>query len=266
MIVDGKKIAAEMEKEIVERLADLAQKKLCFIIFGSDPASLQFVKRKTAVAERLGIRVKILQQPENISTEDAISVVQKAAEENCDGIVVQLPLPAGLDTEKILDSVPENLDIDLLGHNAKEKYTSGKSKKLPPVARAVKNILDFYNIDLVGKKIVIIGNGRLVGEPVATMLRLQKLPFIIIDKNTNEKERFAQVALADVIISGVGFPNLVKPEMIKDGVILIDAGTSEQNGKLVGDIDQACAEKASLLTPVPGGVGPVTVMSLFANL
>ncbi len=270
MLVDGKQIAAEIEKELAERFSREPHKKLCFIIFGNDPASLQFVKRKSAVAERLGVRVKVLEQLGNISTEEAVAVVSDAScknrNEKFDGVVVQLPLPASMDTDKVLNNVPEDLDIDVLGGAAREKYATGKSEKIPPVARTVKKILDFYKIEMQGKKIVVVGNGRLVGEPVAVMLRLLQITFTMVDLNMAEKERFANVAEADVLISGVGFPNLIRPEMIKDGVVLIDAGTSEQQGKLVGDIDPACATKASLLTPVPGGVGPVTVMSLFANL
>ena len=286
-----------MEKKLAERLATLPRKKLCFVIFGNDPASLQFVKMKSRVAERLGISVTVLEKNENISTDEAVAIIQEISDinhaEKYDGVVIQLPLPASLDTEKILNSLPEKLDIDMLGEKAREKYaeTGGQmenevksltdaisaenghgrqatsaSGRIPPVARAVKKIFDFYEVSLSDKKIVIVGNGRLVGEPLSEMFKLEKIPFEIINKNTDEKERFAKIASADVIISGVGFPHLIKPEMVKSGVILIDAGTSEQDGKLVGDIDPQCATKASLLSPVPGGVGPVTVMSLFENL
>lgn len=263
MLADGKKIAAHIEEEIGDKLAD---KHVCFILFGENIASRQFIHMKSRVAERLGIEVKVLEYPDTVSTEEAVEIVSGVAKQNFDGIVIQLPLPEGLDTEIVLNSVPRELDIDVLGSKAKEDFKTGTSAKIPPVARAVMEILNFYNISFQDKEILIIGNGKLVGEPVANMLTLKNIPFNIIDKNTDAGEQMERIASADIIISGAGVPHMVVPHMVKDGAVLIDAGTSEQNGKLVGDIDPACESKASLMTPVPGGVGPVTVASLFLNV
>jgi len=116
------------------------------------------------------------------------------------------------------------------------------------------------------KKVLVIGNGKLVGEPVGIMLSHEGIMFDVVNKSTDEITRNEIIRNADVIISGVGIPHLIKPDMIQPGVILIDAGTSEQSGKLAGDIDPACADVASYITPVPGGVGPITVVALFRNL
>ncbi len=257
MIADGRHIANLIEERLKSKIASFPEKKVCFIVFGNNPASMQFVAMKSKVAMRLGVAVEIVEVPENVSTSHALEIVETEAKKNYNGIVVQLPLPSGLETQKILDAVPAHLDID--GLRSDSEYVA-------PVALAVKEILNFYSIDLMGKKILLLGNGKLVGAPVGALLARSAIPFGIADKNTDEVMRNDLLKNADVIISGAGVPHLITSSMIKDDVVLIDAGTSEQSGKLVGDIDPACGDKASLMTPVPGGVGPVTVACLFANL
>lgn len=256
MIVDGKHIANILEQELKEQLKNFPQKKVCFILFGDNAASKKFIEMKSKVAIRLGIFVDIVEVPEPVSTSRAMEVVGDAIKNQYDGIVVQLPLPESVESEKILNMIPESMDIDVLGNG----------KKLAPVAQAVKTILDVHKIELKDKKVVIVGNGKLVGEPVSKMLSGMNVSYQVIDKDSGEVVRNKLLAEADIIVSGVGIPGMIKPEMIKEGVILIDAGTSESAGKLAGDIDPVCAEKASLMTPVPGGVGPITVVSLFKNL
>ncbi len=256
MIADGKNIAQQIEEKLLSEFAHAPLKKVCFVLFGNDPASIQFIKIKTNIAERLGIKVDLVTGPQNMITDQALGLMDEVNKKDYDGIVVQLPLPRQLDVDAILSEIPEDKDIDAL-HNL---------NKTAPVARAVFEILDFYNIDLDGKDVLVIGNGRLVGKPVAAELSQRGIKYQVIDKNTDETAMNEKIKSADVIISGTGVPHMIKPEMIKEGVVLIDAGTSEQSGVLVGDIDPACGTKASLLTPVPGGVGPVTVVSLFANL
>jgi methylenetetrahydrofolate dehydrogenase (NADP+)/methenyltetrahydrofolate cyclohydrolase len=246
MIADGKHIAQIMEEKLAKEFFQLSQKKVCFVLLGNDPASKKFIEMKSKVAVRLGIAVDVAQEMMSF--------------DKYDGVVIQLPVPEGMDTQKILDSVPTEKDIDVLSTEAK------KTGKPAPVARAVFEILDFYKISLIDKEVLVIGNGKLVGEPVCSILAQKNIPYFVIDKNTDEQVRQEKIISADIIISGAGVPHMIKPNMIKEGVVLIDAGTSEQSGKLVGDIDPACGDRASLITPVPGGVGPVTVVSLFANL
>lgn len=265
MLVDGKVIARYLENDLKTRFQTLTSKKVCFVMFGEDAASLQFVGMKTRMAERLGVHAKIQQFPETFSTSQAAKAVGQAASEGC-AIVVQLPLPAHMDTQIVLNCVPAELDIDVLSEKAKEQFASGDSSMTPPVARAVFKILDFCNVSFEGKNVLMVGQGKLVGEPVASLLSLKNIPFKTVDKNTPEEERLRHLQAADIIISGVGSPHFIKPEMIKSGAVLIDAGTSEQAGKLAGDVDPLCGERASLITPVPGGVGPVTVACLFENL
>jgi methylenetetrahydrofolate dehydrogenase (NADP+)/methenyltetrahydrofolate cyclohydrolase len=257
MIIDGKKIAQEIEASLQEKLAHFPPKTVCFIMFGDDAASKKFVEMKSAVAIRLNIAVDILEVPAPVSTSHAIQVVAEAVEKKYDGIVVQLPLPEGVDMARVLDTVPANMDIDALSSHA---------TKTAPVALAVETILAHESISLVEKNIVVVGNGALVGKPVAARLHERGFQPAILEKEMDPVAWRKALIQADIVITGAGVPGLIKPDMIKDGVVLIDAGTSESAGKLVGDVDPACATKASYMTPVPGGVGPVTVISLFQNL
>lgn len=264
MIADGKKVAEGLKQKIKQKLS--GEEKVCFIIFGDDPGSRQFIKMKCRFAESLGIHTIVEEHPETVTFDEAKKIIQEIVSRKYSGIVIQLPLPKNLEPQKVLNLVPESLDIDVLGDKTKQAYINSTTSKVPPVARAIEEILNFYNIALENKKILVIGTGKLVGEPVANMLKHKGLQFSQIDKNTPEVERKEKIKNADIIISGAGDSFFIKPDMIKDGVVLIDAGTSESEGKIVGDVDSTCFEKASLVTPVPGGVGPVTLASLFLNL
>lgn len=266
MLVDGKKIAKALEEKLTTELLFSTPKKVCFVVFGGNTATEQFVKMKSQVAERVGIAVTVKKYPNVKTTAEAVKLVRELGKEDYGGIVVQLPLSAGIDTQTVLDEIPPLKDIDVLGTIAKESYASGKMNRTPPVAQAVWEILEACNVKLTGKKILVAGRGRLVGEPVCLMLKRMKALYDVIDVNTSEKEKLDLFKNADIIISGMGAPHAIKPDMIKEGVVLIDAGTSEQAGKFVGDIDPACAEKASFMTPVPRGVGPITVVCVLRNL
>lgn len=266
MIAEGKKIAEILEYKIVKELSRGLEKGVHFVLFGTDPVSVQFLRRKCAVGERIGVATHVLEYPEATTTQQAVEIIKNITKQKTDGIVIQLPLPSHMDTTEVLNSVPFVLDIDMLGIQAKTAFVDGVSRMIPPVARAIHEILSFYNITLSGKKIVIVGNGLLVGQPVSTFFRTQNIPFQIIDKDTSETEKLQLIYEADIVISGCGVAHYITPDMVKESSVLIDAGTSEQSGKIVGDIDPRCGEKVLLLTPIPGGVGPVTVVSLFANI
>lgn len=266
MIIDGKLVANQLKEKIKENLIGQTKKEVCFVIFGDNIASRQFIGMKCRFAKSLGIPTRVIEHPEDLSIEEASRVILETSQEDIAGMVIQLPLPNGFPVEDILNMVPVELDIDVLSHNAKEGYVNKTSNKVPPVSRAIMEIFNFYDIDLKGKEILVIGTGRLVGEPVRNMLESLTIPFNIIDKDTDSDKKSKLISSADIIISGAGSPYMIKPAMVKQGVILIDAGTSEQNGKVVGDVDPTCVEVAAFLTPVPGGVGPVTLASLFLNI
>ena len=176
-----------------------------------------------------------------------------------------MPLPAGYNSEKILNSIPQELDVDVLGEKSLKHFISACSP-IPPVAGAVAHILTNTSTSLTNKKVVIIGHGKLVGLPVSIWVKHQNSIPSIVDITTDEDTKLKLYKEADIVISGIGKPHHLKPEYFKEGVILVDAGTSEQSGVLAGDFDPSCATIASIFTPVPGGVGPLTVAHLFYNL
>jgi methylenetetrahydrofolate dehydrogenase (NADP+)/methenyltetrahydrofolate cyclohydrolase len=257
MIVDGRQIAEDIKANLKEKVSELANRpKLSLIQVGSDPASSKFVEQKRKFGEHIGVEMDIRNLPDDISDEAlAFEIAALVKDLRVSGIVLQLPLPAQFDPQIFLDILTPDKDPDAL---------SNAPKVLPPVAGAVAEILQRNGVEVKGKKAVVIGRGRLVGGPVAEWLAEQGAEVQILGRDTADIEPFT--IEADIIVSGAGVPGLVAPDMIKDGAVLIDAGTSEAAGKLVGDIDPACASKALLYTPVPGGVGPITVAKLFENL
>ncbi len=266
MIVDGKIVASRLIKKISEEIGNKQIGDICFVVIGGNSVGNQYVRMKTKLAESLGIKTRIIDLGSSSTFEQVKNKIESLVKENIGGVVIQLPLPDTLPTQDVLNLIPVEYDIDVLSDRAKELYKNNLLDKVPPVARAVSEILNFYSISMLDKDVLVIGSGRLVGEPVCSMLHSNNIHFDVIDKNTDPIISKALITGADIIITGVGSPGMIKPEMIKDGVVIIDAGTSEQEGKMVGDVDPKCSEKASLFTPVPGGVGPVTLASLFLNL
>lgn len=266
MIVDGKKVASLLKERIINKQKNSSKKEVSFIVFGQNLVGTKYVEMKKKLAESLGFSAHTVVCSDTSSFSSVKNIIDEEIKKGVSGIVVQLPVPETLPTQDVLNLVPVELDIDVLSDKSKELYKKGLLDRVPPVARAVFEILDFYKIDLNDKDILVVGNGKLVGEPVCSMFKLKNIQFDVIDKNTNPEISSTLISGADIIVSGVGSPNMIKPHMIKESVVLIDAGTSEQGGKIVGDVDPTCAEKALLLTPVPGGVGPVTLACLFMNI
>ena len=183
------------------------------------------------------------------------------------GIIVQLPLPKILDSRKILDAIDPNLDVDCLGAVASNKFYRGLSNGgiSFPTALACMALLDSLNLDLKVKSIVVLGQGDLVGKPVTALLHFRGLHPTVITRKTEDKEKL--IKQADVIISGIGHGKYITGDMVKSGVVIIDAGTSESNGGISGDVDlESVRSVASYVSPVPGGVGPVTVAMLLQNV
>ena len=266
MLIDGKTIAREIgeriQSEIVSRGINLT---LLVVQVGEDPASTSFIKMKRAFAERVGIGVILEQLPESVSTGELVRLIEKAnTDKKVSGIIVQLPLPAGVKTREVLDAIAPIKDPDLLSSEAQARFAAGESEVLPPVVAAVSQIFDNYQVVIDLADIAIVGYGQLVGQPVGKWLHNMGIDFALVTEENENPE--AILSKADIIISGVGKPGLVRPHMIKDDTVLIDAGTSEMGGVMKGDADSRCAEKASLMTPVPGGVGPIAVAKLFENL
>jgi methylenetetrahydrofolate dehydrogenase (NADP+)/methenyltetrahydrofolate cyclohydrolase len=257
VIIDGKKIAEEIvEGLIAGRIALPPVLRLGVLMGKEDAASASFVKIKERVADKLRVVVVREMLGDTANTDDALRALERLAK-TCEGIIVQLPLPTTIDVEQILKSIPASKDVDAINPDIAEPLV------LAPVAGAIAEIFTRHHISGQHKKAVVVGAGRLVGAPAATLLADIGAQVSIITQNegslTNLKD-------ADIVVLGAGSPGLVTPEMLKEGVVLIDAGTSEQGGRVAGDADPRCAEVASVFTPVPGGVGPIAVAMIFKNL
>jgi methylenetetrahydrofolate dehydrogenase (NADP+) / methenyltetrahydrofolate cyclohydrolase len=266
MIYNGKQASIKMQDELRVRIKALNRPpQLAILSVGTHRSTISFVKIKKNYASEIGVAMKEINFPADTDQAELIRQIASLAEDGIDGIVVQLPLPPSYDTRAVLDSIPENLDVDVLGGVTVAAFERAGTP-VPPVAGAVAHILEDADINIEGKNVVVVGRGRLVGTPVATWFMHRGTTPRIIDINTDEKIKLELFKEADIVVSGVGSPKMLKPEYLKKGVVLIDAGTSEQSGVLSGDCDPACAKVASVLTPVPGGVGPLTVACLFENL
>ncbi|KND49946.1 MAG: methylenetetrahydrofolate dehydrogenase (NADP+) / methenyltetrahydrofolate cyclohydrolase [Parcubacteria bacterium C7867-008] len=263
MIIDGRSIASDILAEAREIASHLPHVPVVrAVVVCPSAATESYLKVKSARAEDAGMQMQVVQIANDASTED---VIQAVKEPGADAVIVQLPLPDGLDQDAILASIPETQDADVLSANAYISFEQGIDGALiPPVAGAVAEICARTDVSVSGKKALVIGNGRLVGKPVWQWLVHQGADALIVTRATQATLPMLMPNM-DIIVSGAGSPGLVQPEHLKEGVILIDAGTSESNGAIVGDADPACAKVASVFTPVPGGVGPIAVACLFRN-
>lgn len=277
ILIDGKKIRDEILVKIKSEVALLPFAPLfCDVLVGEDPASIQYVEMKARTAEKVGIHFHKAIFPATISTDDLIKEIKFLNKvPNMCGIIVQLPLPRSIDKKVILDSIEPRLDVDCLGAVASEKFFNNYNSQIDlgyPAALACLALLDSLHLDLKRKIIVLLGQGNLVGKPTAALLRSQGFSYQPITNETENKEYF--LWQADIIISAIGKGKYITGNMIKSGAILIDAGTSEdvsaQPGdrpSIVGDVDlESVKNVAEYVSPVPGGVGPVTVAMLLNNV
>lgn len=251
MIVDGKAVAAEILARTKMRAEALSRRPKVVALVGEETgATKSYLKIKAARAALAGCDFEVRPYPSGYRDADAV--------------IIQLPLPEGVDVKAACDQIPLEKDADVLSRAARAKFEHGEEGALlPPVVAAIKEIFERGGVSVAGKSAVVIGSGFLVGAPAATWLRQQGVQVTVATRDTDLTQALKE---ADIIIAGAGAPGLIRPEMVKEGVVLIDASTSESNGVIVGDADPACAEKCALFTPVPGGVGPIAVACLFANV
>lgn len=266
-IIDGRKVRDENLAKLKNRISALPfQPLFCDVLVGGSEVSAQYVRMKEKTAESIGLKVVHAVLPGTITTEELIKELRRlGALKNMAGLIVQLPLPQTIDARKVLDAIPPNVDVDALGTTTSELFYKSKPTFLFPTAAASVALLDSCNLDLSTKNIVVVGQGMLVGKPVTHLLKSRGLSVNTIDRDTKNPDEILKNA--DVIITAVGKAKLVNGKNIKEGVTIIDAGTSESNGSIVGDVDRETVDGiAGALSPVPGGVGPVTVSMLMQNV
>jgi methylenetetrahydrofolate dehydrogenase (NADP+)/methenyltetrahydrofolate cyclohydrolase len=267
ILIDGKKISEEILEGVAREVNALPfQPIFCDVLVGSDFASEKYVKMKARVAEKIGMKFQNANFPESITTEELVKEIQNLNTiENMCGIIVQLPLPTSLEERKVLDAIDPSLDVDALGSETNKRFYEGEKGLGLPTALACMHILETLNLDLYDLNIVVLGQGELVGKPVSALLHQKGYTHETLRSKTENKDEILKNA--DIIISGIGRGAYIKGDMIKKGVVIIDAGTSESGAGLVGDVDlESVKDVAGWVSPVPGGVGPVTVAMLFRNV
>ena len=284
MILDGKKTASEIRLELREQIhklvADgLRAPKLAIVIVGHNPASETYVANKLKACAEVGIEAERIALEETITEQELLEIVQRLnRDDSIDGFIVQLPLPEHIAETTILSAIDYRKDIDGLTPDNVGRMVQGLPSIISATPRGIRELLSRYNISTEGKHVVVIGRSNIVGKPIA-MLLMQR-PYLSLPGMTAASLGDATVTIchsktrdlksicltADIIIVAAGCPKLVTADMVKEGVVVIDVGINRVDGKLVGDTDfENLVSKASYITPVPGGVGPMTIVSLLQN-
>jgi methylenetetrahydrofolate dehydrogenase (NADP+)/methenyltetrahydrofolate cyclohydrolase len=270
-LLDGKALSTKIEADIVNEVKNLKNKTglvpgLAVILVGQDPASAAYVNMKKKACDRAGFYSVTHEMPNDISQvaiENTIKMMNNNP--NIDGILIQLPLPKQIDTTKILELVEPSKDVDGFHPYNVGRLTTGLDGFVPCTPLGVMKLLDEYSIDVKGKNCVVVGASNIVGKPMASLLLNANATVEICHIFTDDLKK--HTLNADILFVGVGIINLIKEDMVKDGVIIVDIGINRtDDGKLVGDVDfEKVSKKCSYITPVPGGVGPMTIAMLLSN-
>jgi methylenetetrahydrofolate dehydrogenase (NADP+)/methenyltetrahydrofolate cyclohydrolase len=263
-LMDGAALAARIRAELKDEVAELGEIGLATILVGDDPASEIYIGRKHKAAEEVGIRALDRRLPEQTSEEELLDAVRELNEDDSiDGILVQTPLPPQIDEARVMRAIDPIKDVDgLHPFNAGQLYL-GRQTLVPATPLGVMRLLDEFRIPLAGQRAVVVGRSALVGKPVAMLLLQANATVTICHSRTDDLAR--QTLDADVLVVAVGLPGVVSADMVKRGAAVVDVGINRTEAGLVGDVDSSVAEMASFLTPVPGGVGPMTIACLLAN-
>lgn len=270
-LLDGKSLSLKIEEKIKNEVKELKAKSgnvpgLAVILVGQDPASAAYVNMKKKACDRVGFYSVTHEMPEDISQEAIEKTITMMNDNpNIDGILIQLPLPKQIDTTKLLELVNPSKDVDGFHPYNVGRLTTGLDGFVPCTPLGVMELLAEYNIDPKGKNCVVVGASNIVGKPMAALLLNANATVEICHIFTDDLKR--HTLNADMIFVGAGVINLIKEDMVKEGAVIVDIGINRApNGKLVGDVDyENVASKCSAITPVPGGVGPMTIAMLLSN-
>jgi len=271
VLIDGKKMAENIRAEIKIKSEKLHEKGivpgLAVILVGDNPASKIYVASKEKVAKEVGFYSKIYTLPENTKQEELIELIKKLSDDDkINGILVQLPLPKQIDRKMVLNAIPPQKDVDGFHPvNVGALVMGEKTAVEPCTPKGCMYMLESLPIDISGKKAVVIGRSNIVGKPAATMLMHRNATVTVCHSHTENLKD--EVKNADIVIAAVGKPRFITGDMIKENAVVIDVGINRMpDGKITGDVDfESAKEKASYITPVPGGVGPMTIAMLMSN-
>lgn len=269
-ILDGKAFAADYRLKLAEKVKNLKETDnivpgLAVVIIGEDPASQIYVRNKMKACEAAGIKSFNVVLPETITQSEAEAEVKKLAENSeVDGIIVQLPLPKKFDEKRILSLIPVEKDVDGLSSENLGKLLKGEDSLISCTPYGIIELLKGYGVKFAGKSAVVLGRSNMVGKPVAALLLRENATVTVCHSKTENIASYTKNA--DVLVAAIGKAKFVTADMVKDGAIVVDVGINRIDGKIYGDVDyESVKDKCSLITPVPGGVGPMTVTMLLQN-
>lgn len=270
IIIDGKKVSAQVKEQVRIETEELVKKGirpgLAVIIVGDDPASRVYVNNKKKACEKVGFLSKEFALPATTTQEELLSLVKELNEDKeINGILCQLPLPKGLDEKAVIEAISPLKDVDAFHASNVGKIMIGDYDFLPCTPAGVMEMLHSYNIPVEGKECVVIGRSNIVGKPMAMLLLHENATVEITHSKTVELKEVTKSA--DILVAAIGKAKFVTADMVKDGAVVIDVGMNrDENGKLCGDVDfENVKDKCSFITPVPGGVGPMTISMLMQN-
>ncbi len=270
-LIDGKKLSQKVQESVSIEVEELKVEKnivpgLAVLLIGDDPASHAYVKMKAKACEKVGFYSITHNMPDTISQDEIIATIEMMnSNPRIDGILVQLPLPKHIDTEKILEVINPEKDVDGFHAYNVGRLVTGLEGFVACTPLGVMKMFKEYNIDLEGKDVCVVGASNIVGKPMASLLLNANATVTVTHIFT--KDLKSHTSKADIIVVGVGVPKLIKEDMVKEGAIVIDIGINRiEDGSLVGDVDfENVSSKCSFITPVPGGVGPMTIAMLLSN-
>jgi methylenetetrahydrofolate dehydrogenase (NADP+) / methenyltetrahydrofolate cyclohydrolase len=262
--MDGKALAERIRAEVAAEVKELGEIGLTTVLVGDDPASEIYIRRKQEAAREVGILSRDYRLAEDTAEEDLLELVaQLNADDAVNGILVQLPLPSQIEEQRVIDAVDPAKDVDGFHPVNAGKLFLGQDGLVAATPTGILALLDEYDVPLVGARAVVVGRSSIVGKPVALLLLARHATVTICHSRTTDLAAYTRDA--DVLVVAVGRAGLISPDMVKEGATVIDVGLNRTEEGLRGDVDPAVAERAGLMTPVPGGVGPMTIASLLRN-
>lgn len=266
-ILDGKALSAQLIDSVKEEVSKL-KPKLAVILVGENPASLTYVRNKKRACEQAGIEYEERTLPSSVTQEELIGEIEAINQDSTiNGMIVQLPLPDHIYVPEVIRAIDPKKDVDgFTAYNIGKMFLSQEFEDLPPATPlGIVKLLDHYNIPIEGKEVVVVGHSNLVGKPISMMMLNRNATVTTCHIYT--KDLVSHTKRADILIVAVGKAGLITGDMVKEGVVIVDVGINRtEEGKLCGDVDfEAVSQKASYISPVPGGVGPMTVAALILN-
>ena len=269
-ILDGKLIAVKLKEAAKKSVAGFGKSpRLVAVQIGKNPSSLVYINFQKRAAESVGIEYKLVDLPESVSQSEAERVIgELAADKNVTAIILQQPMPPAIDAKMLVDIIPPAKDVEGMHPENLGRVLTGDNRIGPCTAMAVMALLESTGVKLYGKEAVVVGHSDIVGKPLSLMLLDKFVTTTVCHIATSERGALAgYVGRAEILISAVGKAGVIKGDWVKDGAIVIDVGINHRDGRIVGDIEfEPAAKKASYITPVPGGVGPVTTAMLMKNV